>query len=266
MTASSPLPVPDPLPGPDPLVALYGRDPDVHPYGLADVDEPFWSRSTWYLEAEAAVGVLDLGSGAPVLYAIAADADGDAATLGLLDRLRPLLPAHFVITGPVGLADRLAPAWRADWVIPHTKMALVDPARLDPADDRVEWLDRSHVDEIVNLRARGGGDASAFFVPELVDTGHYGGIRAGGELVAVAGVHVCSERHRVAALGNVLTRPDHRRQGLARALVSTLGRRLLGLVDTIGLNVAVTNTGAHALYEDLGFAPLVTYDEAELRR
>jgi ribosomal protein S18 acetylase RimI-like enzyme len=262
VTATPLLPVTDPAP----LVALYGRHPEVHPYGLADVDEPYWSRSTWYRDGDAAVGVLDLGSGTPVLYAIAADAALDAATLDLLDRLRPVLPDHFVVTGPVGLAERLAPAWRADWVIPHTKMALVDPDRLDPVDERVEWLDRAHVDQIVDLRARGGGDASAFFVPELVDSGLYCGIRSAGELVAVAGVHVCSEQHRVAALGNVLTRPDHRRRGLARALVSTLGRRLLGLVGTIGLNVAVTNTGACALYEDLGFAPLVTYDEAELAR
>lgn len=258
--------VPEPVADPGELVELYGRDRAVHPYGLADVDEPYWSRSTWYRDGDAAVGVLDLGSGAPVLYAIAADAARDAATLALLDRLRPVLPDHFVITGPVGLAHHLAPTWTTDWVIPHVKMHLVDPDRLPAPDGRVEWLDRAHVDEIVDLRARGGGDASAFFVPDLVDTGLYGGLRADGELVAVAGVHVVSEARGVAAIGNVLTRPDHRRRGLARALVTTVTHRLRDLVPTIGLNVATTNDGARALYRDLGFAELVTYDEAELAR
>lgn len=259
-------PVPAPVADPAELAELYGRDRAVHPYGLADVDEPYWSRSTWYREGDAAVGILDLGSGEPVLYAIAADAARDAATLDLLDRLRPLLPDHFVITGPVGLAARLAPGWTAHWVIPHVKMHLVDADRLPPPDRRVEWLDRDHVDEIVDLRARGGGDASAFFVPDLVDTGLYGGIRADGALAAVAGVHVISRNRGVAAIGNVLTHPDHRRRGLARALVATLTHRLRDLVPTIGLNVATTNDGARALYRDLGFAELITYEEAELRR
>ena len=48
----------------------------MHPYGLADLEEPFWSSSTWYRRGDAVVAVLDLG-GDPVVYAIAADDDGD---------------------------------------------------------------------------------------------------------------------------------------------------------------------------------------------
>lgn len=244
------------------LAALFGRHREVHPYGLADLEEPLWSRSRWYLDGDAAVGVLDLGSGAPVLYAVSAEAD--AATLDLLDRLRPDLPEHFVITGPMGLADRLAPAGAADWVIPHLKLHLPGADRLPAADPRVEWLDRSAADAIVDLRAT-GGDASAFFIPELLDTGHYGGLRVDGDLAAVAGVHVLSERYGVAALGNVLTHPRHRRQGLARALVASLARRLLDAVATVGLNVGTANTGARALYHQLGFVPVAAYEEAEIR-
>ena len=94
------------------LADLYGRHREVHPYGLADLDEPFWSRSTWYREGDAAVGVLDLGSGEPVLYAIAADAALDAATLDLLERLAPDLPDHFVITGPTGSGRPPGPGLR----------------------------------------------------------------------------------------------------------------------------------------------------------
>jgi ribosomal protein S18 acetylase RimI-like enzyme len=247
------------------LAELYGRHPEVHPYGLGDLEEPLWSRSTWYRCGDAVVGVLDLGSDEPVLYAIAADPATDAATLDLLERLTPALPPHFVITGPLGLSDRLAPTHAADWIIPHVKMHLVDAGRLPDPDSRVVDLDRRAEDEVVALRAH-GGDASAFFVPELLDTGFYVGIPDdGGGLAAVGGVHVISERHGVAAIGNVLTHPARRRQGLARALMATLVRRLLAAVPTVGLNVGVENTAARALYDDLGFAPVITYEEAEIR-
>jgi GNAT superfamily N-acetyltransferase len=246
------------------LADLYGRHPDIHPYGLADLEEPYWSASTWYRSGDAVVGVLDLGSGEPVLYAVAADADGDRATLDLLATLAPDLPEHFVITGPVGLAERLAPAFAADWIVPHLKMRLPHDRHLPPADPRVRWLDRAAADEIVTLRET-GGDASAFFIPSLLDTGHYGGIRIDAALAAVAGVHVLSERYGVAAVGNVLTHPKHRRRGLARALIATLARRLLDTVPVVGLNVGTANTGARALYDELGFVPVVTYEEAELR-
>lgn len=251
--------------GPAELAELYGRRPDVHPYGLADLEEPLWSRSTWYRAGDAAVGVLDLGSGEPVLYAVAAGDEGDRATLDLLVALSPDLPDHFVITGPIGLAERLGPAYAADWVIPHVKMLLPPDRDLPPPDARVRWLDRAAADEIVALRET-GGDASAFFIPSLLDTGHYGGIQIDGELAAVAGVHVMSERYGVAAVGNVLTHPTHRRQGLARALMATLARRLRDTVPVVGLNVGTANPGARALYDGLGFEPVITYEEAELRR
>ena len=74
-------------------------------------------------------------------------------------------------------------------------------------------------------------------MPELLDTGLYGGIREDGELVAVAGVHVLSERHGVAAIGNVFTHPDHRRRGLGAALDGHHRPPAVEPVSTIGLNV-----------------------------
>ncbi len=251
---------------PEELAELYGRHREVHPYGLADLEEPLWSRSTWYRSGAAVVGVLDLGAGQPVISAPAAAAAGHAATLDLLAAMAPDLPDHFVITGPVGLAGRLSPEFAADWVIPHLKMHLPDAGRLPAPDDRVEWLDRAGEGRVVELRTH-GDDASAFFVPSLLDTGWYAGIAdEGDDLAAVAGVHVISERHGVAAIGNVLTHPAHRRRGLARALMATLSHRLLDAVPTVGLNVGTANTGARSLYEDLGFVPVVIYEEAELRR
>jgi GNAT superfamily N-acetyltransferase len=245
------------------LAELYAPDRLAHPYGLADLEEPFWSSSTWHRRGDAVVAVLDLG-GDPAVYAIAADDEKAAATLELLADLAPSLPDRFLITGPVGVTGPLSATHRIEWVGPHVKMHLADPSRLTPPDDRVEWLDRAAAVDVVTLRAT-DHDVSAFFVPELLDSGHYGGIRVDGDLVAIAGVHVLSERYGVAAIGNVFTRPDHRGQGLASALTATVAQRLLPLVPTIGLNVQTTNGAARTVYQRLGFVDVLAYEEAETR-
>ena len=75
------------------------------------------------------------------------------------------------------------------------------------------------------------------------------------------GVHVWSPRLRVAAVGNVVTHPDYRGQGLAARVVGTLCRRLLGDVDHIGLNVRELNEPAIRCYRRLGFQSKTTFLE-----
>lgn len=243
------------------VLELYRRDRAVHPYGIADVAQ-FWDRSTWWLEGEAAVGVMDLpGSAVPVLYAISAGAD--AETLDLLAALSPRLPAHFVITGPRGLTERLAERYAPRWSTPYHKMWLADAGRLPPAAADVGVLGPADVPDLEALFAR-DPDAGDFFHAGLLASGHYAGRRVGGALVAAAGVHVVDAEHGVAAMANVATHPDHRRRGHARAVVATLCHRLLQSVDVVGLNVRDRNDGARALYGSLGFELLIPYEEAEL--
>ncbi|MCB0995266.1 MAG: GNAT family N-acetyltransferase, partial [Acidimicrobiales bacterium] len=122
------------------------------------------------------------------------------------------------------------------------------------------------LDELRSLYGR-VADAGSFFVPDLLDTGHYLGRRDNrGTLVAAAGVHVVSARYGVAAIGNVATHPDHRRAGHARAVVTNLCHRLVGEVATIGLNVRAANLGARTLYRDLGFDDVADFSEAVLVR
>jgi RimJ/RimL family protein N-acetyltransferase len=249
---------------PGELVELYAPDAVVHPYGLADLEEPFWSSSSWYRRGDAVVAALDLG-GDDAVYAIAADDEKAAATLDLLADLAPDLPPAFLITGPVGVTEPLRRHYEVEWVGPHVKMHLADPDRLAEADPRVEWLTRQAAAEVIDLRAT-DHDISAFFIPELLDSGLYGGLRIDGALAAIAGVHVLSERHGVAAIGNVFTHPDHRGEGLASALTATVARRLLERVPVVGLNVGTGNLAARTVYERLGFVEVLHYEEAEVRR
>lgn len=257
-------------PGPVPtrdragLVELYSRHREVHPYGLADLDDPYWADSTWWREEDAAVGLLSLpGSPTPVAYAVTATAPG--ATRNLLAAIAPQFPPHLIINGVTGLLAPLSPRYTHDWVTPYWKMQLSHPERLPSADPAAAPVGAGHVGDLRDLFAV-ASSPEAFFTPDLLDTGHYVGRWEQGRLIAVAGIHVVSRRHGVAALGNVATHPEARRRGLARGLVGTVTRRLLDDVATVGLNVGQANAPGLDLYRQCGFETVIDYEEAELRR
>src|SRR5262249_54072458 len=104
-----------------------------------------------------------------------------------------------------------------------------------------------------------------FFVPRMLETGCYFGIRRGGALVSVAGVHVYSPEYKVAALGNIATRPAFRGQGVATAVTTRLCQELRRAgIEHIGLNVNVDNRAALACYEKIGFRRIANYGEYTL--
>jgi predicted GNAT family acetyltransferase len=101
-----------------------------------------------------------------------------------------------------------------------------------------------------------------WFVPRMLETGLYYGIRRGRALVSVAGVHVYSPHYKVAALGNIATRPDARGRGLATAVTARLCHELLLQgIEHVGLNVKADNPSAIACYEKLGFQRVADYGE-----
>ncbi|MCH7664148.1 MAG: GNAT family N-acetyltransferase, partial [Chloroflexi bacterium] len=67
--------------------------------------------------------------------------------------------------------------------------------------------------------------------------------------------------YKAAALGNISTHPDHRNQGIGTIVTAALRKKLLGTVDTIGLNVKSDNAAAITTYKKLGFEVVATYHE-----
>lgn len=245
----------------DVLAAFFSDRVAVHIYALADLGEPFWSASRWYRRGDGVVGLVGLPSGEGLACYAVATRDV-AATLDLVVDLAPRLPSGLLITGPVGLAPALATKRSVVWHAPHVRYELVDPAALPPDDPSIERLGREHVAELEALYDTDPG--AVFFLPHMLDDGAFAGVREHGRLVAAAGTHVVSEPHDVAALGAVYTAPTHRGRGLGRAVTVAVTRHLLPRIGTIGLNVAAANTGARRIYESIGFAPILPYEEAEL--
>jgi len=106
-----------------------------------------------------------------------------------------------------------------------------------------------------------------YFVPRMLQTGKYYGVSEGGRLIAVAGVHVSSNRDRIAVLGNITTHPEHRGRGLATRLTAHLCAELIEEKKQLCLNVKADNEAAINCYQKLGFVKVHEYEEAlfELR-
>lgn len=256
MTTPPPRRVDDPAE----LAEFFGDAPAAHIYALVDLEEPFWSASEWFREGEAVVGLVTLPDGFRTAYAVSTrDPEG---SLDLLAALDPHLASGMQITGPVGLVTRMAELRKLAWDSPHERYHLADPARLPDSDQRVRPLDPQHVGELAALFAHEPG--AVFFRAEMVDYRSFVGIYEGAGLVAAAGTHVLSERSGLAALGAVYTIPSHRGRGLGRAVTAGVCQRIAPRIGTIGLNVAADNVAARALYESMGFVPVLAYEEVEI--
>lgn len=246
------------------LARRLRQDADLHLYELGDLDDFFWPHTTWYGSATGDAVVLLYAGTEPVTVIAMSRPDGDAELRELLAETLPLLPRRIYAHVTGGAEAVLREAYTladAEHAGAHLRLALTDPAALRKAamDAKVESLaaaDRAEVEALYAASYPGN-----WFDARMLETGQYVGIRRDGDLVAVAGVHVYAPAQRVAAIGNVTTRPDLRGSGLGTAVVTALSTQLLESVDHIGLNVKSDNTAAIALYERLGFSVAAEFTE-----
>ncbi|MDG4810141.1 GNAT family N-acetyltransferase [Micromonospora sp. WMMD1120] len=239
------------------LARLLGRDPVLHAYQLGDLDDFFWPYTSWFRRGEQVV-LLYHGADPPTLLAFAAPAD-TAALRVLLARVAPVLPARLYAHLSPGLVDAVTGVFGVDAGGRHHRMALTDPGRLAGVTPAGVPLGSADLPALRELYAR--AYPGNWFDERMLDTGQYLGVREGGQLVAVAGVHVYSPAYRVAALGNVTTRPGWRGRGLGAAVVAALCVRLRESVTHVTLNVKADNVAAVRLYERVGFTRVADYDE-----
>ncbi len=243
------------------LASFFRRNPALHVYALGDLDDFFWPHTQWYgLEVGGElrqVALLYTPEAPPVVQAITENADEMRM---LLSALLPLLPARVFLHLSQGLRPALASHYSFHSSSTHLKLVLRDA--LAPA--------KFSTDDVVRLSLADADSVLAFynhaypghwFQPRLLQTGQYFGVRQQGTWACVAGVHVYSPAQRVAALGNVVTRPDLRGQGLATQTCAALCQSLLKTTNTIGLNVQEGNAPALACYQRLGFVPVGVYEE-----
>ncbi len=253
----------------DDLAAFLRRNIRTHVYELGDLDEFDWPYTRWFGWERAGqleqVVLLYSEPSVPVLLAIADEPL--AAMEELLRAIRAELPAALYVHATAPVLSVLEQRYSIEGPEPHLKLALERTDRLASFAVPVELLGDLDLEEIdAFYRAAYPG---TWFVPRMLATNRYVGIRDNGRLVCIAGVHVHSPTWRVAALGNVATLPELRGRGLARGACAALCLLLLADgVETIALNVRADNAPAITAYLQLGFEVATAYTEAslELRR
>jgi ribosomal protein S18 acetylase RimI-like enzyme len=245
----------------DAIAEFCRRRPAVHAYELGDLDDFFWPHTRWYAWREDdAIGQLALVYAEHELPVLLAFAEDPLATMDLLVReLLPLLPPRIYAHLTPSLVDAVTARYAPTSAGRHLKLGLARNDLLFEAENAVV-LSLGDLPEVQSFYADAYPDT--WFVPRMLESERYVGLREDGRLVCVAGVHVWSKIWHVAALGNVATLPSERGRGLATAACSQLCRLLLDDgIDTIGLNVRADNVPALTSYLRLGFEPVAQYDE-----
>jgi ribosomal protein S18 acetylase RimI-like enzyme len=248
--------------------AYLRSDAALHLYEIGDLDPFFWPRTRWFGQGDPLEALCMIYEHPDMVTLLAlCRAPASEAMNALLAQIDGELPERFYAhLGPGVAVDRGAfDHWHLDERGAYDKMVLTAPEVCEdvPADGVVA-LGRADVQEVERFYA--ACYPGNWFDPRMIDTGVYVGIRQGGDLVSVAGVHVLSPEQRVAALGNIATAPDRRGQGLGRRVTAAICRELASRVDVIGLNVRADNAAALRCYRGLGFERVASYREAVVCR
>ncbi len=248
------------------IEAFLRHDPELHVYGLGDLDDFFWPYTTWYGWEEGGelkdIAMIYTSRTLPTLVALSQQ----PAALGrLLTEITPLLPESFYAHLSPGAERAFSWPHLLESNGPHYKMSLRDAARVRRVDcpEAAPLTVRDSVDLVRLYQESYPGN---WFDLRALETGQYFGLRQDGRIVSVAGVHVYSERYAVAAIGNIVTHPAYRRRGYARQVTACLCRSMLGKVEHVGLNVRANNEAAIACYTGLGFQIVAPYGEFTITR
>ena len=243
------------------LLRFLMRDRLAAAYPIGDLDPRFSDFCRWWGHSGTdgeLDGILLLYTGlrSPVVLTLGS---GDAVER-LLAQAAPELPTRFyahVMGDHVGALEH---GWAARRLRPMVRMGLSRSAFIAPSEDLRGVVPVTHQDTSeLALLYRFYPDN--FFEPYQLESGYYYGVREGGHLVSVAGVHVYSRAHDIAAIGNVVTHPEHRSKGHSRRCTARLCQALFETVSLVALNVDRENVAARRIYQRLGFTDHLEYLE-----
>ena len=240
---------------------FFRQNTELHIYSLGDLDDFFWPYIAWYglvrKEEPEAVALLYSGQEPSTLLAFA---DHPQLMCELLQSVSHLLPDRFYAHLSPGVEKPFQDSHQLVSGGKHLKMALRDRSKIERQElSSVIQLAESDLKDLLQLYQ--DSYPENWFDRRMLETGQYFGIRQEGKLVSVSGVHVYSERYKVAALGNVTTLPICREKGYGTLVTARLCQSLSIKADHIGLNVKADNARAISMYKKLGFAQIAEYEE-----
>ena len=174
---------------------------------------------------------------------------GDPQAIGELVR-DGLHETRVLVSAPVPARPGIEAIYRFERCDLMQRMAVDATAFRPRIESPVTRLGPDQLDDIIELY---GHVSRSYFTPERVSREIYYGVYSGRTLVAAAGTHVQSSRSGLAAVGNVLTRPAFRSQGMATSVTSAVTEAALALHRDVVLNVRADNSAAVRVYQGLGY-------------
>jgi RimJ/RimL family protein N-acetyltransferase len=235
--------------------AFFERDRLLAAYALADLDPRNVDMARWWVarrgpDMVAAALLVEIMPFRPCF------AMGEME--GLAHLFRDLREARLILAAPPKARLAVEQAYRFERVDVMRRMT-VDRASFAPrvAHD-LRRLGPGDLEDVVDLY----GEASrTYFGPARLAREIYYGIYDGGRIVSAAGTHVRSAEAGIAAVGNVLTRLQHRGRGMATSVTSAVTEAALAEHRDVVLNVRQNNAPAIAVYERLGYRIHATFIE-----
>ncbi|MEO8665607.1 MAG: GNAT family N-acetyltransferase [Ignavibacteria bacterium] len=232
----------------------FRKNTDYNIYSIGDLDDFFWMLTEWYVlyneKNIEQIALLYSGNETPTLIGIS---DRNNSTMyELIEKLRSKLPEKFYAHFSGDIVKVFGEKNIIENYGMHFKMALREKDLLIKKEDRN--ITRLSVNDIEAIRSLYEiSYPENFFDTRMLETGKYFGYYDKVKLIGVAGIHVYSEKYKVAALGNITIMPEYRGRSIGQKLTSALCLDLLGTVDNIGLNVYSENQAAISCYKKIGF-------------
>ncbi len=229
------------------ILRVLQRDRGWGAYAIADLENGQFERCEWHLaEGKSdwwALALLYKGFDPPALL-----------TMGHANGVRELLaksltaPIAFFAAKPGHLA-----AIRQSYALDEGERMLrmsIKIRHFKPVDGKPRRLGAADLGILKELYAVRTPPA---FSEEQVEKGVFYGLEVQGKLISAAGTHILSPKYKVAAVGNVVTHPEHRGMGYAALCSSAVTEELLaGGLDVV-LNVGEKNDAARKIYDRLGY-------------
>lgn len=253
----------------DELREFLMRDRLANAYLLGNLDPAYFQFCRWYGTRGdsgelACIVLLYTGLSLPVVF-VAGSTEGLEA---MLEPVREQLPRRFHFHAP---EDQLEAVRRGFDVVSSQRMVRMGLSRAGyeasehsvPSGGDVRRLGHRDTAAIMNLYQHYPDN---FFEPYQLETGLYFGVRDEElGLSSIAGIHVVSEDHDVAVIGNFVTHPERRGQGLASACTARLLGQLFQKVSFVALNVQEGNDPAVRMYRNFSFEPNNVFYEGRTR-
>jgi ribosomal protein S18 acetylase RimI-like enzyme len=234
------------------IESLLETDRNWSAYALADL-EPEQVEYTEWLVQDQSVVLIYTGLTPPVLFA-------EGPQRQIYQLMQQLPAGEYQISLKQEVVDDLKGVQILKRV-PMVRMVLREiPEPLTPHPEVVPLknMDQSAIESLLC----GHADAPDGYHPRQLEYGHFFGIWKSNQLIAMAGIHLCSNTRKIAAVGNVFTDPTNRAQGLAKACTHSVIQSLQSEgIETVVLNVGRENQVARRIYRSLGFQPYVDFSE-----